>query len=182
MQPSNLVLLGLWAFFFFQAFYVKVGSYARDLSRTACLRMSMFRVPPCRHIMAQSVNAFHCRVTEPSLSSLQMSATESKPFDPYGILEIQPGASDRDVKRAYRKLSLLFHPDKNPDPAAAKYFAESITKAYKALSDPVARKNYEQHGHPDGPQVGAASLPALPHVPPSRQPCHQCFAFSADLR
>ncbi len=84
-----------------------------------------------------------------------MSAKESQPFDPYGILEIEPGASARDVKRAYRQLSLRFHPDKNPDPAASKYFAEFITKAYKALSDPIAKKNYEQHGHPDGPQVGA---------------------------
>ena len=46
-----------------------------------------------------------------------------------------------------------YHPDKNPDPTAAVYFAEHITKAYKALSDEDARKNYEKHGHPDGPQA-----------------------------
>ena len=38
------------------------------------------------------------------------------------------------MKKAYRQLSLIYHPDKNPDPAAATYFAESITKAYKALT------------------------------------------------
>lgn len=47
---------------------------------------------------------------------------------------MERGASDKDVKRAYRQLSLQYHPDKNPDPAAAKYFAESISKAYKALT------------------------------------------------
>ena len=38
------------------------------------------------------------------------------------------------MKKAYRQLSLIYHPDKNPDPAAATYFAEFITKAYKALT------------------------------------------------
>jgi preprotein translocase subunit Sec63 len=41
----------------------------------------------------------------------------------------------------------------NPDPAAAKYFAEYISKAYAALTDEVSRLNYEKYGHPDGPQV-----------------------------
>lgn len=88
----------------------------------------------------------------------QVSAKDTAPFDPYNILELEKGASDKDVKRAYRQLSLRFHPDKNPDPEASKYFAEYITKAYKALSDPIARKNYEEHGHPDGPQVGCWNL------------------------
>lgn len=50
-------------------------------------------------------------------------------------------------------MSLRYHPDKNPDPAAGKFFAEFVVKAYKALSDPIARKNFAEHGHPDGPQV-----------------------------
>lgn len=61
--------------------------------------------------------------------------------------------------RARRKLSLQYHPDKNPDPEASKYFASYITKAYAALTDEAARKNYEKYGHPDGPQgmdVGVA--------------------------
>ena len=41
----------------------------------------------------------------------------------------------------------------NPDPKATKYFAESITKAYQALTDETSRLNYEKYGHPDGQQV-----------------------------
>ena len=41
----------------------------------------------------------------------------------------------------------------NPDPAANKYFAEYISKAYAALTDDISRQNYEKYGHPDGPQV-----------------------------
>jgi translocation protein SEC63 len=81
------------------------------------------------------------------------------PFDPFAILGLEHGATDRDIKKAYRKLSLQFHPDKNPDPKAAAYFASHIAKAYAALTDPISRENYEKYGHPDGPQgmnVGVA--------------------------
>ena len=88
----------------------------------------------------------------------QVAIKDSAPFDPYNILELEKGATDKEVKRAYRQLSLKFHPDKNPDPEANKYFAEYITKAYQALSDPVARDNYEKYGHPDGQQVSTVRM------------------------
>ncbi len=43
---------------------------------------------------------------------VQWSAKSMKPFDPYEILGLEPGADDRDIKKAYRKLSLQYHPDK----------------------------------------------------------------------
>jgi len=84
---------------------------------------------------------------------VSITAKDLKPFDPFEILEIEPGATDKEIKKAYRTLSLKFHPDKNPDPKATQYFAEYITKAYQALTDEVSRKNYEKYGHPDGPQA-----------------------------
>eukprot|EP01025_Chloroclados_australasicus_P025203 TRINITY_DN2518_c0_g1_i1.p1 TRINITY_DN2518_c0_g1~~TRINITY_DN2518_c0_g1_i1.p1 ORF type:complete len:738 (-),score=149.14 TRINITY_DN2518_c0_g1_i1:294-2507(-) len=81
---------------------------------------------------------------------IQATNKELKPFDPYEILQLQKGANETQVKQAYRKLSLVWHPDKNKSPEAPNKFNE-INNAYKALSDPIARENYERYGHPDGP-------------------------------
>lgn len=73
-------------------------------------------------------------------------------FDPFEILEIEPGAEPNVIKKAFRKLSLVWHPDKNrhnPLPAAARF--HQITKAYEALTDELARSNWEKYGNPDGP-------------------------------
>ncbi|KAJ6846361.1 dnaJ protein ERDJ2-like [Iris pallida] len=77
---------------------------------------------------------------------------ETQLFEPFSILGLEPGASDSEIKKAYRRLSIQYHPDKNPDPEANKYFVESISKAYQALTDPISRENFEKYGHPDGRQ------------------------------
>lgn len=79
--------------------------------------------------------------------------TEIKRFDPFDILGVTPQASVPEIKRAYRKLSLVFHPDKNPDdPLAASRFIQ-IRNAYSALTDETAKRNWEKYGNPDGPQT-----------------------------
>eukprot|EP00403_Amphidinium_massartii_P033381 CAMPEP_0178451182 /NCGR_PEP_ID=MMETSP0689_2-20121128/43537_1 /TAXON_ID=160604 /ORGANISM="Amphidinium massartii, Strain CS-259" /LENGTH=664 /DNA_ID=CAMNT_0020076729 /DNA_START=30 /DNA_END=2024 /DNA_ORIENTATION=+ len=79
--------------------------------------------------------------------------TEINKFDPFDILDVKKDAGFQDIRRAYRKLSLSYHPDKNPDdPLAASRFIQ-ITKAYQALTDDVARRNWEKYGNPDGPQT-----------------------------
>jgi len=66
--------------------------------------------------------------------------------DYYKALGLNRGASDDQVKRAYRKLALKYHPDKNKgDPEAAKKFAE-IGNAYEVLSDSEKRRIYDRHG------------------------------------
>jgi len=77
---------------------------------------------------------------------------EIQVFDPFSILGLESGASDSEIKKAYRRLSIQYHPDKNPDPDAHNYFVEYISKAYQALTDPLSRENYEKYGHPDGRQ------------------------------
>ncbi|CAN8067614.1 unnamed protein product [Agarophyton chilense] len=72
------------------------------------------------------------------------------PFDPFQILGVQHATPLRQIKRAYRRLSVLHHPDKNRnDPHAAERFIK-ITKAYAALTDPVAKENFQKYGNPDG--------------------------------
>ncbi|KAG5410492.1 hypothetical protein IGI04_006811 [Brassica rapa subsp. trilocularis] len=82
---------------------------------------------------------------------------ETQVLDPFSILGLEPGVSDSDIKKAYRRLSIQYHPDKNPDPGrnaflGNKYFVESISKAYQALTDPLSRENFDKYGHPDGGQ------------------------------
>lgn len=78
---------------------------------------------------------------------------EMSNFDPYEILGVLPSASQGEIKKAYRKLSLLLHPDK--ETGDEKAFMK-LTKAYQALTDDDARKNWEKYGNPDGP--GAMSF------------------------
>ena len=65
--------------------------------------------------------------------------------DYYEVLGIQKTASTDEIKSAYRKLALQFHPDRNKDPAAEGRFKE-ISEAYAVLSDEGKRKTYDQYG------------------------------------
>ncbi len=67
--------------------------------------------------------------------------------DYYEVLGVAREATADEIKRAYRKLAVQFHPDRNQeDPAAAEKFKEA-TEAYKALSDPEQRRIYDAYGH-----------------------------------
>lgn len=65
--------------------------------------------------------------------------------DYYAILGVSKGASDDELKKAYRKLALKYHPDKNKSPGAEEKFKE-IGEAYDVLSDPRKRQIYDQLG------------------------------------
>ena len=66
--------------------------------------------------------------------------------DFYGVLDVQKGATDSDLKRAYRKLARRWHPDKNPgDPEANNKFQE-VSRAYEVLIDREKRAIYDQYG------------------------------------
>jgi DnaJ-class molecular chaperone len=65
--------------------------------------------------------------------------------DLYAVLEVQRGASQRQIRSAYRRLACAYHPDKNADPDAAERF-KAVAEAYVVLSDAVRRQLYDQTG------------------------------------
>jgi molecular chaperone DnaJ len=67
--------------------------------------------------------------------------------DYYDILGISKGVSDGEIKKAYRKMALKYHPDKNPDDKAAEEKFKQAAEAYEVLSDPDKRARYDQFGH-----------------------------------
>jgi molecular chaperone DnaJ len=71
-----------------------------------------------------------------------MATTER---DLYEVLGVERGASDAEIKRAFRKLAQQWHPDVNTDPAAQERFKE-INEAYQVLSDPDRRQRYDMFG------------------------------------
>jgi molecular chaperone DnaJ len=76
--------------------------------------------------------------------------------DYYEVLGVSRGATAEDLKRAFRKLAMQFHPDRNPDnPTAAERFKE-CSEAYEVLSDPEKRRSYDMFGHA-GVTAGAGS-------------------------
>lgn len=83
--------------------------------------------------------------------------SDTKVYDPFEILGINSGLSEKEIRSHYRKLSLKFHPDKVKLEAdqtmemMEAHFIE-LTKAYKSLTDETIRRNYELYGHPDGRQ------------------------------
>ncbi|XP_047086482.1 dnaJ protein ERDJ3A-like [Lolium rigidum] len=87
------------------------------------------------------------------LSSIALDVA-AKTLDPYKVLGVDKNASQRDIKKAFHKLSLKYHPDKNKDKGAQQKF-EEINNAHEILSDEEKRKNYDLYGDEKGnPGIG----------------------------
>jgi molecular chaperone DnaJ len=67
--------------------------------------------------------------------------------DYYEILGVAKSASDDEIKKAYRKLAIKYHPDKNPDDKSAEDKFKEAAEAYEVLSNPEKRQRYNQFGH-----------------------------------
>src|SRR6266568_5540207 len=67
--------------------------------------------------------------------------------DFYELLGVQRGASAEDIKKAYRKLAMQHHPDKNPGDKAAEHRFKELSEAYDILKDDQKRAAYDRFGH-----------------------------------
>jgi molecular chaperone DnaJ len=67
--------------------------------------------------------------------------------DFYEVLGISKSANESEIKKAYRKLALKYHPDKNPDDASAEAKFKEAAEAYEVLSNPQKKQRYDQYGH-----------------------------------
>ena len=67
--------------------------------------------------------------------------------DYYEVLGLQKGASDSDIKKAFRKMAMKYHPDKNPGDKEAEEKFKEINEAYAVLSDPEKKEKYDRFGH-----------------------------------
>ena len=67
--------------------------------------------------------------------------------DYYEVLGVGKNASADDIKRAYRRMAMKYHPDKNPDDKEAEAKFKECAEAYEVLSDPEKRRRYDQFGH-----------------------------------
>ncbi|MDR2845090.1 MAG: molecular chaperone DnaJ [Puniceicoccales bacterium] len=81
--------------------------------------------------------------------------------DYYKLLEVERTASADDIKKAYRKQAMKYHPDRNPNDKSAEDMFKKISHAYEVLSDPQKRATYDQYGSAAfegnaGPRAGAA--------------------------
>ncbi|KAI8894161.1 Sec63 Brl domain-containing protein [Globomyces pollinis-pini] len=92
---------------------------------------------------------FYCAYT--------LKQVEPELWDPYNILGIDQSADEKLVKKSYRKLSLIWHPDKfkgtEEEKEAANQKFVDLTKAYTVLTDPEAKAIWDEFGHPDGKQA-----------------------------
>ena len=81
--------------------------------------------------------------------------------DYYEVLGVQKGASEDEIKKAYKKMAIKYHPDRNPGDKEAEEKFKEAAEAYDVLRDPDKRARYDQFGHAGMGVPGASEAKAL---------------------
>ena len=105
----------------------------------------------------------HQNTIQQKLQSAHVELKKSKQKDYYKVLTLSRDASDRDIKKAYRSLTKIHHPDKAVAKGATKEEAEkkmaSINEAYEVLSDPELKQRYDSGEDPNDPMARSGGSP-----------------------
>lgn len=92
-------------------------------------------------------------------------------FDPYSVLGVRTDATPEEVRKAFRKLVLELHPDRNPDPVATERFFQ-VTEAYEILRDAARKKEFDRirgaSSKPSPPPTKPQEEVRIPRTPPSK--------------
>jgi molecular chaperone DnaJ len=107
-------------------------------------RVANSRVPRQNYIFRRAGERGAKRLLE--FSQREQSVLENK-RDYYEVLGVSRTASEQEIKSAYRKLALKYHPDRNPGDKEAEEKFKEIVEAYSVLSDPEKRALYDRYGH-----------------------------------
>jgi tetratricopeptide (TPR) repeat protein len=95
---------------------------------------------PKRSTKTNAKSAYGAEQSKPRSKTLPKNS--SNPDCHYNVLEIKNGATESEIKKAYRKMALKYHPDKNSDPGAVELFRR-VSQAYVVLNDSTTRRKYD---------------------------------------
>ncbi|MDE5773419.1 MAG: molecular chaperone DnaJ [Muribaculaceae bacterium] len=101
--------------------------------------------------------------------------------DYYEVLGVGKDASADDIKKAYRKMAIKYHPDKNPGDKEAEEKFKEAAEAYDVLSDADKRAKYDRFGHNMGPQFGGAGGPGGGYYSAGGMNMEDIFANFGDI-
>ena len=90
-----------------------------------------------------------------------LTSTPQVATDYYELLSVSRDADDAALKKAYRKLAMKLHPDRNPDDPEAEAAFKELSEAYEVLSDPQKRRIYDRYGHEGLKQQGFSGFSSV---------------------